>query len=131
MEVLSSRVVVAATDLARSRAFYEEVLGLRVYREYGADGQVLGVVYFLGGGHLELTAGRDLAPAAVALWIQVPLLAAEERRLAAAGASIVKPAATMPWGLREMWIEGPDGVEIRLVEVPADHPLRRRVEISS
>ena len=30
-----------------------------------------------------------------------------------------------PWGLVEMWIEDPDGVQIVLVEVPADHPLRR------
>jgi len=28
-------------------------------------------------------------------------------------------------GLIEMWIEDPDGVPIVLVEVPADHPLRR------
>ncbi len=30
-----------------------------------------------------------------------------------------------PWGLAEMWIEDPAGVRIVLVEVPADHPLRR------
>ncbi|MGO8882593.1 MAG: VOC family protein, partial [Streptosporangiaceae bacterium] len=29
------------------------------------------------------------------------------------------------WGLIEMWIEDPDGIRIVLVEVPADHPLRR------
>jgi hypothetical protein len=29
-------------------------------------------------------------------------------------------------GLREMWIADPDGVRICIVEVPADHPLRRR-----
>ena len=28
-------------------------------------------------------------------------------------------------GLLEMWIEDPDGIRIVLVEVPADHPLRR------
>ena len=38
----------------------------------------------------------------------------------------VQPAAE-PWGLTEMWIEDPDGVRIALVEVPADHPLRRDV----
>jgi hypothetical protein len=32
---------------------------------------------------------------------------------------------TESWGLTEMWIEEPDGVRIVLVEVPADHPLRR------
>jgi hypothetical protein len=27
--------------------------------------------------------------------------------------------------LTEMWIQDPDGIQIVLVEVPADHPLRR------
>jgi hypothetical protein len=27
--------------------------------------------------------------------------------------------------LIEMWVEDPDGIQIVLVEVPADHPLRR------
>ncbi|MBV9039833.1 MAG: VOC family protein, partial [Acidimicrobiia bacterium] len=31
-----------------------------------------------------------------------------------------------PWGLREMWIRDPDGLTIVIVEVPEDHPLRRR-----
>ena len=30
------------------------------------------------------------------------------------------------WGLREMDVTGPDGVSLRLVEVPEDHLLRRR-----
>jgi hypothetical protein len=29
-----------------------------------------------------------------------------------------------------MWIEDPDGVRIVLVEVPADHPLRRDLRSS-
>jgi catechol 2,3-dioxygenase-like lactoylglutathione lyase family enzyme len=37
----------------------------------------------------------------------------------------VSGPATEPWGLTEMWIEDPDGIRIVLVEVPADHPLRR------
>jgi hypothetical protein len=34
----------------------------------------------------------------------------------------------MPWGLLECWVEDPDGVELRLVEVPPDHPIRRRLD---
>ena len=30
-----------------------------------------------------------------------------------------------PWGLVEATVEDPDGLTIVLVEVPADHPLRR------
>ena len=53
MEVLSSRTIIATEDFDRSRAFYEETLGLSVYREYGSAGAVTGVVFFLGGGFLE------------------------------------------------------------------------------
>ena len=38
---------------------------------------------------------------------------------------VLREPAAEPWGLTEMWIEDPDGVAIVLVEVPADHPLRR------
>ena len=127
MRVLSSRVLISGHDFARSRAFYEETLGLDIAREYGAGGTVTGVVYFLGGGLLELTASGP-SPTGVRLWIQVPDVAAEERRLAALGVTVRQPATRMPWGLIECWVEDPDGVELRLVEVPPDHPLRRRVD---
>jgi len=129
MEVLSSRIIVRVADLERSRAFYEDTLGLHVYREYGAGGGVTGVVYFLGGGFLELTGGGSerREPRASIVWIQVPDVAAEEARLVTAGVTVRKPAERMPWGLVELWIEDPDGTELRVVEVPDDHPLRRRV----
>jgi predicted enzyme related to lactoylglutathione lyase len=127
VEVLSSRIILRAADFVRSRAFYEDTLGLRVYREYGAGGVVSGIVYFLGGGFLELTGGGDATQGAALIWIQVPDVRLEETRLVAAGVSVRKPAERMPWGLVELWIEDPDGNELRLVEVPDDHPLRRRV----
>jgi catechol 2,3-dioxygenase-like lactoylglutathione lyase family enzyme len=129
VDVLGSRIILRVPDLDGSRAFYEDTLGLTVYREYGAGGATTGVVYFLGGGHLELTEGDGpLAADGVVVWLQVPDLAAEERRLAAAGVRIRKPTGRMPWGLLECWIEDVDGLELRLVEVPPDHPIRRRVD---
>lgn len=128
MEVLSSRVILRVADFGRSRAFYEETLGLSIYREYGAGGVVSGVVYFLGGGFLEVTEGTGETPGdAAILWLQVPDVTVEEARLVSAGVTVRKPAARMPWGLVELWIEDPDGLELRVVEVPDDHPLRRRV----
>jgi hypothetical protein len=50
---------------------------------------------------------------------------AEEQRLGAAGVEVVREPRTEPWGLVEMWVQDPDGVPIVLVEIPADHPLRR------
>jgi predicted enzyme related to lactoylglutathione lyase len=124
MDVLSSRVLLRPSDPARSRAFYGDVLGLAVYREFGPP-EHPGVVFFLGNGLLELSGRSDTAPQGVALWLQVRDLAAEHDRLVAAGARVLGPPKREPWGLDEMWIEDPDGVRIVLVEIPADHPLRR------
>jgi catechol 2,3-dioxygenase-like lactoylglutathione lyase family enzyme len=126
MEVLSSRVLLSPRDFERSRRWYQDVLGLRVYREFGSGGRLTGVVFFLGGGLLELSSGGSAAP--LTLWLQVPAVDAEHDRLAALDVTIVDPPRTMPWGLREMWIEDPDGVRIVIVEVPEDHPIRRRID---
>ena len=127
MEVLSSRVLLAPVDFERSRRWYGDVLGLRVYREFGAGGHVTGVVFFLGGGLLELSGAGTPSP--ITLWLQVPDVDAEYARLTASGeVTVVHAPETMPWGLREMWIEDPDGVRIAVVEVPEDHPIRRRVD---
>ncbi len=42
------------------------------------------------------------------------------------GVDILAAPIDEPWGLREMWIADPDGVRIAVVQVPDDHPLRRR-----
>jgi catechol 2,3-dioxygenase-like lactoylglutathione lyase family enzyme len=132
MEVLSSRVLLSPLDFERSRRWYTDVLGLHVYREYGADGRVTGVVLFLGGGFLELNCAnppRTKDPMPMTLWIQVPDVDDEHDRLAETGeVTVLAAPKTMPWGLREMWIEDPDGVRIVLVEVPETHPLRRRLD---
>ena len=123
MDVLSSRVLLRPTDPARTRAFYGETLGLAVHREFGPP-EHRGVVYFLGGGLLEVS-GEAVEPTrGLALWLQVRDVAAEQARLAAAGVPIVRSAREEPWGLVEAWVEDPDGVRIVLVEVPPDHPLR-------
>ena len=124
MDVLSSRVLLRPSDPARSRAFYGDVLGLAVYREFGPP-EHPGVVFFLGNGLLEVSGQSDEPPRGLALWLQVRDLAAEHARLAAVGAPVLRAPQREPWGLDEMWIEDPDRVRIVLVEIPADHPLRR------
>ena len=125
MEVLSSRILVRPADLGRSQHFYRDVLGLAIYREFGPPSHP-GVVFFLGPGLLEVS-GHSAGAAGnpVMIWLQVRNVAAEHERLAAAGAHILREPVAEPWGLTEMWIEDPDGVRIVLVEVPADHPIRR------
>ena len=125
MEVLSSRILLRPADLGRSRHFYRDVLGLAVYREFGPASDP-SVVFFLGSGFLEVSGHTD-GPAghSVMIWLQVRDIEAEHRRLLTAGVRILREPVAEPWGLTEMWLEDPDGVRIVLVEVPADHPLRR------
>ena len=124
--MLSSRVLLRPVDLDRSIAFYRDRLGLAIYREFG-DGDHRGVVFFLGGGLLEVS-GRSAQAAGenLELWFQVRDVDAEGERLEAAGIEVLRPPTTEPWGLREMWIADPDGMRIAVIEVPDDHPLRRR-----
>jgi Glyoxalase/Bleomycin resistance protein/Dioxygenase superfamily len=65
------------------------------------------------------------------IWIQVRDVNAGQDRLSAAACPITQEPATEPWGLTEMWIQDPDGLQIVLVEVPAGHPLRRNPRSAS
>jgi predicted enzyme related to lactoylglutathione lyase len=126
VEVLSSRILLRPADLGRSRRFYRDVLGLAVYREFGPP-EDPGMVFFVGSGLLEVSGRSGAGPPgrSVMIWLQVRDVGVERERLAAAGVRILREPVVEPWGLTEMWIEDPDGLRIVLVEVPADHPLRR------
>jgi predicted enzyme related to lactoylglutathione lyase len=126
MEVLSSRVLVRPTDFQRSFRFYAQSLGLHIYREWGR-GSTRGVVFFLGGGFLELSgSSRTGTSESVGVWLQVRDVDAVGRELNEAGVDIIEVPTDKPWGLREMQIRDPDGLSIVIVEVPEAHPLRRR-----
>lgn len=130
VDVLSSRILLRPVDLDQSRHFYRDVLGLAVYREFGPPADP-GLVFFIGGGLLEVSRGSGGPPGqSMMIWLQVRDVHAQHERLAAAGVRVLRAPATEPWGLIEMWIEDPEGVRIVLVEVPADHPLRRDLRSS-
>jgi catechol 2,3-dioxygenase-like lactoylglutathione lyase family enzyme len=127
MDVLSSRVLLHPTDPERSRVFYRDTLG--------AGG--LSRVRQRAGPRYGLLPGWRVAwscraarprrqPPGVALWLQVRELAAARRELGERGVPILREPRREPWGLLEMWIVDPDGVRICIVEVPEEHPLRRR-----
>jgi predicted enzyme related to lactoylglutathione lyase len=136
MEVVNSRTIIHPSDLERSLHFYGTLLDLPVAREFG-DGPGRGVVFFAGGGLIEVV-GRA-APSepagagdgavhrapAVVLWLQVRDVHAAIAQLAEAGVAAIRPPTLEPWGLIEAWIDDPDGRRIHVVEVPAGHPLRR------
>jgi predicted enzyme related to lactoylglutathione lyase len=126
MEVLASRVLVHPNDFERSFRFYTEDLGLHVYREW-SSGSTRGVVFFLGGGFLELSgSSRTETSESVGLWLQVRDVDAVGRELAEAGVDVIELPTDKAWGLREMQVQDPDGLRIVIVEVPESHPLRRR-----
>jgi predicted enzyme related to lactoylglutathione lyase len=126
LEVLSSRILLHPRDFERSFGFYAENLGLHVYREWGS-GSTRGVVFFLGGGFLELSGSSPTgASESVGLWLQVREVDAVGRKLEETGVEVFEPPTDKPWGLREMRIQDPDGLSIVIVEVPKTHPLRRR-----
>jgi len=121
VEVLQSRVLYRPADYGRSVAFYRDVLGLQIYREWAT-----GTVFFLGGGLLELS--RSAGPVTddkLSLWLHVRDVDAEFARLAAEGVEVVEAPVDEPWGLREGRIRDPDGLLLVLVEVLPDHPMRR------
>ena len=125
MDVLTSRVLLRPSDPEASRVFYRDVLGLAVAREFGPP-EHPGLVLHLGGGGLLEISGRSTEPKhGLALWLQVRDVRVEHARLFAAGVEVLRPPALESWGLVEAWVADPDGVRIVLVEVPADHPLRR------
>jgi predicted enzyme related to lactoylglutathione lyase len=121
VEVLSSRILIRPRDPEAAWAFYGGTLGLAISREFPG-----GVVYFLGTGYLEVSGRSAEGPVGPdALWVQVRDVAAAERELRDAGATVTRETRTEPWGLRECWISDPDGRAIVLVEVPPDHPIRK------
>lgn len=138
MHVLQARVLLRPRDFDRSIAFYETGIGLTRYREWGEPPD-RGVVYFLGGGFLELTeapapgrgaASRSGAEAGetstIRLWLQVADVAAARDELVDRSIPVAAEPELKPWGLIEMSVVDPDGLELIFIETPTSHPLRRR-----
>ncbi len=125
MEILSSRFMLHPSDYDRSVAFYRDVLGLHPMREFGT-GAGRGIVFFLGGGLLELTGGKAAPPSSsTELWLQVRDVSRLEAELRSLDVPIAESATAKPWGLIELRAKDPDGLTLIFVEVPEEHPMRR------
>lgn len=121
MEVLQSRVLYRPVDYQRSVAFYRDVVGLHIFREWAT-----GTVFYLGGGLLELSRSAGPVPDdKISLWLQVRDVDAEFARLEGEGVTVVEGPVDEPWGLREARVRDPDGLLLILVEIPREHPMRR------
>ncbi|WP_067861733.1 VOC family protein [Nocardia shimofusensis] len=123
MDILGSRVILRPRDYQATLAFYRDGLGLAVAREYPG-----GTVFFAGQSLIEVAAHGGSGEASTfdgALWLQVRDVQDAAAELATKGIVIDRAPKQEPWGLIEMWTKDPDGVPIVLVQIPAEHPLRR------
>ena len=124
MEVLSSRVLLLSADPERLQSFYRGRLELPVHREYPG-----GVVFFAGNGLIEISSHMttdEPAPASDSvLWLQVRDAEAVAERFRERGVPVTREPRTEPWGLIEMHATDPDGRTLIVVQIPADHPLRK------
>ncbi|MEO9329858.1 VOC family protein [Gordonia aurantiaca] len=124
MEVLSSRVLLLSADPEGLQAFYRDRLGLPIHREYPG-----GVVFFAGNGLIEISshlkADAPNPTSDAVLWLQVRDAEATEKQFRDRGVTVLREPRQEPWGLIEMHAEDPDGRRIIVVEIPADHPLRK------
>jgi uncharacterized glyoxalase superfamily protein PhnB len=125
VEILTSRVLLQPTDIGRSLRFYEQTIELAIYREWGT-GTTRGVVFFLGGGLLEISGTSPEPPSgAISLVLQVRNVRAIRQRLTEQGVAVDAEPELKPWGLIEMTVRDPDGLALIVVEVPPEHPRRR------
>ncbi|TPG25619.1 VOC family protein [Mycolicibacterium hodleri] len=124
MEILASRVLFRPANYQRSLTFYRDAIGLAVAREYGA-----GTVFYAGQSLIELAGHGGGPPSAPpfpgALWLQVRDVYATQAELAGRDVAITRAATQEPWGLHEMHVTDPDGVDLIFVQIPDTHPLRR------
>jgi uncharacterized glyoxalase superfamily protein PhnB len=121
------RLVVTTDDYDAAVAFYRDALGMAVSAEYLSDDQ--GRVLILEGGvaTLELgdpahgeyvddvEVGRRVA-GHVRLALRVDDAAAATRAAGEAGAAVIAPPTTTPWGSRNARLEAPGGLQITLYQ---------------
>jgi catechol 2,3-dioxygenase-like lactoylglutathione lyase family enzyme len=116
MEITTILVV---SDLDRSRAFYRDVLGAEVHREYGGTSIVLRfletwLLLVTGGGPTEdkptvtFTPPSDPDTVSVAFTIRVPDCMAAYATLMERGAVFLTPPVVRPWETR-CFLRDPDG----------------------
>ncbi len=108
------RIAVPASDLDRSRAFYERVLGME------ADGTVPSRLYLHCGDVIVALVDRSadvrVPPLPDHLYFATGELESVFDRAVAAGAEITSPIEVRPWGERSFYCTDPDGHPLCFVD---------------
>jgi len=112
--VRAFRIAVPASDLDRSRAFYERVLGI------DADCTVPSRLYFHCGEFVvalvDLSTEASVHPLPDHLYFATGQLEHVFERVVAAGADITSPIEGRPWGERSFYCRDPDGHPLCFVD---------------
>jgi catechol 2,3-dioxygenase-like lactoylglutathione lyase family enzyme len=113
--VRAYRIALPASDLQRSRAFYEQVLGM------DADDTVPSRLYFHCGEFIVAVIDMSSRPADVHplpgdLYVATGELDEVFRRAVAAGAAITSAIEVRPWGERSFYCADPDGYRLCFVD---------------
>jgi lactoylglutathione lyase len=140
------RAELFVTDVARSVAFYRDVLGFEVlrqapggYKSVGREGAVLGLsdVARLPEDHPARPDRGDALGRGVELVVMVDDVAGLHARARDSGEGSVSALATQPWGLTDFRVVDPDGYYIRITGLSSadraerDQPLDAAVNTAS
>jgi uncharacterized glyoxalase superfamily protein PhnB len=111
VEILNSNPVLAVHDLARSAAWYRDVLGCQTREPDPGNWTFcrLGAVDFMLGRCPDAMPASDLGDHSYVAYLRVDDVEAFHDRAVGAGAEITKPLTEEPWGMREFALRSVDG----------------------
>jgi uncharacterized glyoxalase superfamily protein PhnB len=111
MEILNSNPVLAVHDLARSAAWYRDVLGCETHDPDPGNWTFcgLGAIEFMLGRCPDAVPASDLGDHSYVAYLRVDDVQAFHVRAVEAGADITKPLTDEPWGMREFAVRSVDG----------------------
>ena len=114
-----NHAMIYTQDVARSLAFYRDLLGLELIEDYRMhDRPVYARLKAPGGtGTIALHGlrpGEALATGGIRLYFETRNLAAVCKRLEKKGAKFTSGPKLMPWGWTHAYLDDPDGHEVSL-----------------
>lgn len=133
MAVHYRSAVIFVRDIPASRHFYEDLLGMQVETDFGANvGYAGGLAIWEVGSAYQFVHGRAVedVPALgrdnLELYFETDDIDAVWERLSAAGVTVISPIREQPWGQRVLHIADPDGHLVEIGE-PMQAVVRRLI----